>query len=303
MTRGRAGMAAYSAYFRLGETHPMQANPPPIFRARPDSPRDEGRAAAPPEAAPRLPGGVSVLLVDDHPEELRLLGELLHRLGARVLLATDGEEALRLAAELRPSLILLDVALPPTSGFTVCATLKQNPATAGIPVLFLSGHTEPNTKLRGFAAGGQDYITKPFSEAEVLARVALHIDLARRLKAADADAPRPGDAPAWLTAAVAILQANLAATPKLAALAHRVGANPRRLNEAFRTHLGQTVFGYLREARLKEAHRLLCDTALPISEVGYRVGYPLAANFATAFRERYGVSPRQLRREPDAGSP
>ncbi len=252
---------------------------------------------------PRLPAGISVLLVDDHPAELRLLGEVLHRAGARVLLATDGTEGMRLARELRPSVILLDITLPPTNGFDVCRQVRADPATARIPVLFLSGHTETETKLAGFAVGGQDYVTKPFVEAEVLARVALHVDLANRLAGPDQGAPRRGDAPAWLTDAVARLQAHLADAPKLAVLAQQVGTNPRRLNDAFRTHLGNTVYGFLREARLKEAHRLLVETALPIQLVGDRVGYPLPANFATAFRERFGVSPRQLRREPDDREP
>ena len=247
----------------------------------------------------RLPDGISVLLVDDHPEEIRLLSEMLRRAGARVLLATDGTVALRLARELRPSAILLDVMLPPTDGFAVCRTLHADPATADIPILFLSGRTDPTTRLRGFESGGRDYVTKPFAEAEVQARVALHVNLARRLSATPAAAWKAGDAPPWLAEVVALLQADLATTPKLETLAHRVGTNPRSLNEAFRTHLGQTTFGYLRDARLKEAHRLLMETALPVQQVGRLVGYPQAANFATAFRERYGISPRQLRREAD----
>lgn len=248
----------------------------------------------------RLPPGVSVLLVDDRPEDVRPLGVMLRRAGARVLLATQGDEALRLARELRPSVILLDVNLPPTDGFQIGLALHQEPATAEIPVLFLSGRTDPDTKLRGFAAGARDYVTKPFIEVEVLARVALHVNLAHRLAPADAGLQRPGDAPRWLAAAVALLQANLAAPPALPALARQVGANPRHLNEAFRAHLGQTVFGYLREYRLKEAHRLLMETALPIQRIASRVGYPQATNFATAFRARFGVSPRQLRREPES---
>ena len=252
-----------------------------------------------PDFTPRLPGGISVLLVDDYPEEVRLLGELLRRAGVRVLLATEGTEALRLARELHPELILLDVMLPPTSGFEVCRALRGDPGTAAIPVLFLSGLTEPAIRLQGFAAGGQDYITKPFVEAEVLARVALHADLSRRLAVITPGVQLPGTAPAWLTEAVSLLQADLAVTPRLATLAHQVGTNPRSLNEAFRCHLGHTVFGYLREARLKAAHRLLVESTLSIQRIADRVGYPQAANFATAFRDRYGVTPRQLRREPE----
>jgi len=246
-----------------------------------------------------FPQGFSILLVDDHPEELRLIGEVLRRTGARVLLATDGSEGFRLARELKPGIILLDVSLPPTDGFDLCRQIRNHSATAKIPVLFLSGHTDPETKLQGFHVGGQDYITKPFVEAEVLVRVALHFDIACRLSGQDCGLSRPGDAPAWLSRAVSLLQADLAVTPKLTALAHSVGTNPRSLNEAFRKHLGNTVFGFLREVRLKESQRLLTETNLPIQQIGYRVGYPQAANFATAFRERFGVSPRQMRREID----
>lgn len=262
------------------------------------SPSSENR-----DSGPQLPRGVNVLLIDDHPEELRLVGEVLKRAGARVLLATDSNEGFRLARELKPGVILLDVALPPTNGFALCEQIRNHPATARIPVLFLSGHTDPETKLQGFQVGGQDYITKPFVESEVLVRVALHFDIARRLQGNDEGVVRLGDAPSWLARAVSLLQSDLAVTPKLTTLAHTVGTNPRSLNEAFRKHLGNTVFGFLREMRLKEAHRLLSETALPIQQIGCRVGYPQAANFATAFRERFGVSPRQMRRDVEVDEP
>lgn len=245
-----------------------------------------------------LLAGITVLLVDDHPEEVRLLAEMLHRAEARVLLATDGDEAVRLAVELQPSLILLDVTLPPANGFAVCSELHRMPTTREIPVLFLSGRTDTDTKLQGFAAGGRDYIVKPFIEAEVMARVALHIDLARRLPTFDMGSQQADPEASLVKVATDLLLQDLTVTPKLTDLARMAGTNPRRLNEAFRSHLGLSVLGFLRESRLKEAYRLLLDTDLSIQQVGGRVGYPLAANFSTSFRERFGVSPRQLRREP-----
>lgn len=242
-----------------------------------------------------LAKGISLLLVDDHPEEVRILAEVLRQAGVRVLLATDANETLRLASEQQPSLILLDVTLSTVDGFTVCQKLRQIPTTREIPIIFLSGRMETEYKLQGFAVGGRDYITKPFIAAEVLARVILHVDLARRLPSTDMNLLKSDVAPHWLTLAVERLIKDLAATPKLVELAHAVGTNPRRLNEEFRARLGFTVFGFLRESRMKEAYRLLMDTDLPIQQIGGRVGYPLPANFATAFRERFGVSPRHLR--------
>lgn len=246
-----------------------------------------------------LASGITVLLVDDQPEEVRLLGEMLRRAGARVLLATDGLDALRLARDIRPNVILLDVNLPPLDGFEVCRQLQELSGTRAIPVLFLTGRIEVENRLLGFSAGGRDYITKPFLEAEVLARVNLHADLTRRHMHEPRAGHLKGDAPPWLTQAVDILQDQLSITPRLTVLAYKVGTNPRQLNEAFRTHLGNTVFGYLRECRLKEAHRLLMDSSLTIQQISDRMGYSNGANFSTAFRERFGVSPSQLRRDLD----
>lgn len=82
---------------------------------------------------------------------------------------------------------------------------------------------------------------------------------------------------------------------ELADLAKAVGTNSRRLNEAFRQCAGVTVFDFLREERLKEARRLLSDTSLEIQLIASQLGYSSAANFSTAFRERFGVSPRNFR--------
>jgi transcriptional regulator GlxA family with amidase domain len=79
-------------------------------------------------------------------------------------------------------------------------------------------------------------------------------------------------------------------------LAHSVGTNTRLLNEAFRKFVGVTVFDYLREARMKEALHLLSETDLEVQTVANDLGYGSAANFATAFRERFGLSPRQYRK-------
>lgn len=247
----------------------------------------------------KLLEGITVLVVDDRPEEVRVLTALLRHEHCEVLLATDGHEAVRIALEHQPSLILLDVILPPSDGFEVCKALRKAPATRDIPVLFISGRIDSDYRLRGFDAGGRDYIIKPFIEAEVLARVSLHVDLARRLPRTADDFHQATVAPAWFTLATKILLGDLATTPKLQALAHTVGTNPRKLNETFRARLGLTVFGFLAESRMKEAYRLLKETDLPIQLIGMRVGYPLAANFATAFKERFGVSPRQMRRKPE----
>ena len=99
--------------------------------------------------------------------------------------AADGKEALEMAVDLRPDLILLDVVMPGMDGFSTCRKLKENPDTAGIPVIFVTSLDNPEDKLEGFSAGGVDYVTKPFHAGEIRARVLTQLrirSLERRLR-------------------------------------------------------------------------------------------------------------------------
>lgn len=118
-----------------------------------------------------------ILVVDDTPENITVLRELLVRQGYRVRPALRGSLALNAALSHPPDLVLLDIMMPEMSGFEVCRALKTNPATAEIPVLFISALDRTSDKLKGFEAGAVDYIEKPFKEAEVLARVETHLKL------------------------------------------------------------------------------------------------------------------------------
>ncbi len=244
-----------------------------------------------PAACSPLPPDVSVLIVDDLPDELRLLAQFLSQSGARVMMATEGTQALRLAQQMRPDLVLLDVMLAPHDGFEVCRRLRAKAETASIPVIFLTGLTDTQAKLRGFAAGGQDFITKPFSAAEVLARLAIHVDIGRRLSSQRHLIRAPG----WLTQAVQLIQRNPANTLSQERLAEKLEVTPRQLNAGFSSYLGITCAAFVRETRLLEAARLLGDPKREVTDIGQTVGYFNPANFSTAFKDRFGVSPRQYR--------
>lgn len=120
------------------------------------------------------PGGeVSgrILVVDDEPHNLELMEAILLPEGYQVFLAGGGEAALALAHEKTPDLIILDLMMPSLSGFEVCARLKTDPGTRGIPVLFVTALTDVGDKERAMAVGGDDFLTKPFHRAELLVRV------------------------------------------------------------------------------------------------------------------------------------
>lgn len=152
--------------------------------------------------------GRSVLIVDDEPANLRTVAHYLGERGLEVLTATDGGEAMERALGDRPDLILLDVVLPEEDGYRVCHRLKEEAATRHIPVLFLSVLGAVEDKLKGFAAGGVDYVTKPIDEAELLARVTTHLylgDLQRELEEKNARLDEALDASYVVNVAVGVL--------------------------------------------------------------------------------------------------
>ena len=120
----------------------------------------------------------NILIVDDNPDNLQVLESILATNGYDVRAAVSGKIALKAIAARPPDLILLDVMMPDMDGLEVCRRLKGDPATADIPVLFVSGLAETGEKVSAFECGGLDYITKPFAEQEVLARVRTHLLLA-----------------------------------------------------------------------------------------------------------------------------
>ncbi len=113
----------------------------------------------------------TLLLVDDRPDNLDLLSRLLSRKQYQTYSVTDGEKAVKVAKQLQPDLILLDINMPGVDGFEVCRRLKADSATEGIPIIFVSVFDGVLDKVKAFASGGVDYITKPFQFAEILARI------------------------------------------------------------------------------------------------------------------------------------
>ena len=120
-----------------------------------------------------------VLVVDDTPANLDLLRNILEKKGLDVRCASSGQWALQAVEQARPDLILLDIAMPEMDGFEICRKLKSDEATQDIPVIFISARSDNEDKIRGFELGAVDYVTKPFFEAEVLARIRTQLDVAR----------------------------------------------------------------------------------------------------------------------------
>ena len=124
-----------------------------------------------------------ILIVDDNPENLSILGKLLGRNDRNLIFAKNGITALDFAKRKNPDLILLDIMMPKMDGFEVCRRLKQDAILADIPIIFLTAKIEPEDIVAGLRLGAVDYITKPFSQEELFTRVNTHIELQATKKA------------------------------------------------------------------------------------------------------------------------
>ncbi|MEB3267069.1 MAG: diguanylate cyclase [Leptolyngbya sp.] len=122
----------------------------------------------------------SILVVDDAPDNLRLLLNALQEEGYTVRCAKSGNLALVSSENAPPDLVLLDILMPNMDGYEVCQHLRQNLQTSEVPIIFLSALDEGNDKVKAFALGGNDYIAKPFSVEEVLARIRYQLQAKRR---------------------------------------------------------------------------------------------------------------------------
>ena len=241
-----------------------------------------------------------LLIADDRVIELRLLLEMIQQTGYRISVAFDGEKAYQRAQALQPDLILLDVQMPGLNGINACRLIRNNPATRHIPIIFLSAAHELHDRLEGLGSGAVDYITKPYAPEEVIARIGVHL---RHLTTKKPD-PAPQESTdyfisqhdqALVNATCDYLRERLATPLSTAQLAKLFRTNEKRLSRAFRDLLGYTVSEFVRRERLNQAERMLRTTGLTITQISEELGYSSSANFATAFKSQFGLTPTELR--------
>jgi two-component system, sensor histidine kinase and response regulator len=125
----------------------------------------------------------NILIVDDVPKNIQVLGSFLARENLQIAYATNGEEALELATSNQFDLFLLDIMMPGMDGFQLCDKLKADKRTADVPIIFLTAKTDPESIILGFELGAQDYVTKPFNASELIARVRTQLELREKTRA------------------------------------------------------------------------------------------------------------------------
>lgn len=239
-----------------------------------------------------------VLVIDDAPEDLSAVAALMRDKNWRVSIATNGRQGFHRAQALQPDLILLDVFIPGMDGLALCRLLQESPRTRDTPVIFVSNAGSPEDRVAGFRQGAVDYVVKPIRAAEVLARICVHLtrSVTPRVVASSGPMPMLSQGETTLRAAMRLINANLAELPPLSEVARQVGTHDKKLSTIFREHLGMTVFAWVRDQRLRVAREWLADSEMSVADIATQVGFHSAANFATAFRKRMGVTPSQYRK-------
>ncbi|MGE8656314.1 MAG: response regulator [Achromobacter sp.] len=239
-------------------------------------------------------GAQHILVVDDNVADVKLLIEVLRREGYRITLAYDGERAYNRALALRPDLIVMDVCMPGMDGIVAGRLLKSDPATASIPIIYLTSMSDPETKLEALGPLGVDYVTKPFIPDEIVARIRIHTY--QRSGQIDQDrAVMRSSEEVLVGACCDFLRTNLRIDMTAEVLSDKFNVTVRVLNHAFRKTTGVTASQYIKDARMKEVKRLLSTTSLPIADIAEEFGYSSNANFSTSFRTYTGMSPSAFR--------
>lgn len=256
--------------------------------------------------APRrtAPVDATILIVEDNPDMMAYLRGLLLPHYA-VEEADSGQMGLdaarRLAAAGRaPDLILSDVMMPGIDGYTLCRTLKNDDRLSHIPVVLLTARADQESRLDGLAEGADDYLAKPFSAEELLARCENLIQVRRLLRGRFSGevVVKPTNVivsveeAGWLEELKAVCEAHLSdAGFGVDWLADAAGLSTRTLQRRIKVASGLTPGAFLRTMRLERAARLLEGGAGSVVDVAAAVGYTDAESFSRAFRQGFGIPP------------
>lgn len=243
----------------------------------------------------------TLLLVEDNQDLLITMANLL-RENYEVRLASQGEEAMVVLEEQRIDVVLSDILMPVMDGITLCKRLKEDVRYSHIPVVLLTAQNTVEDKIKGYEAGADGYIGKPFNLTELLSKVhSLLVNKTRlydQLKQKDAVEGTPEAIETlderFLRQVVVYIEENLSNEElDMDALASAMCVSRSVLYRKIKSLSGDSPINFVRQIRLNTASRLLRNETLSIADIAFNVGIPNTKYFSTLFKKEYGMSPTE----------
>ena len=254
-----------------------------------------------------------ILVIEDEALTRSMFQECLESEGFQTFGAENGLVGVQQARQYLPDLVICDIVMPKLDGYGVLTELRQLPATAAIPFIFLTAKTTKVEHRHGMTLGADDYLTKPSTVDELLQAVSTRLEkqaLFQRCYAADyqQEPPAPpateADAPesllpsvTELSAVFKFIEANYSQGITLSDVAQAVGYSPAYLTNRVKRETGQTVNRWIIERRLAGARSLLKKTDRSVEQIATEVGYQNACHFFRQFRQYTGTTPQAWRKK------
>jgi YesN/AraC family two-component response regulator len=257
----------------------------------------------------------TILVIEDNPQTRKIFLESLATRGFYTIGAENGLVGLQRVEEKLPDLIICDITMPVLDGYGVITKLRQNPANAIIPFIFVSGRTTRNDIRKGMELGADDYLTKPCSLKELLAAITIQLKKRTTLQQWYVAESQPvSEQPANDTASLPTLHSIFPASSQMAQVfrfleenyhqpitlgdvAQAAGYSPAYLTNLIRQQTGKSIHRWLVERRMAQAIALLLKTEHTVSKIAETVGYQDVCHFSRYFRQFYGTSPQAWRNE------
>jgi signal transduction histidine kinase/DNA-binding response OmpR family regulator len=245
----------------------------------------------------------AILVADDHAELREFISGALQRKGYAVLTAVNGKDAAELAIKFIPSLVLSDLMMPEMDGLSLTKKLKEDERTSHIPVILLTAKNEQQSKVDGWKTGADDYLIKPFSPDELLARISNLIEQRKRLSRKFAERvlvlpPMAGVQSLddkFLARAHAVVEANLEDyTFTVERMAEEMNLSRTQLLRKLKALTDLSPNDFIKNIRLKRAAHLIRQKADTITQIGYAVGFNDQSYFSKCFKKQFGVTPSEF---------
>jgi DNA-binding response OmpR family regulator len=245
-----------------------------------------------------------VLIVEDNADVRSYIREHLEE-HYKIFEAANGEEGFAQAQETIPDLIITDVMMPKMDGFAFSRLLRRDAKTSHIPIIMLTAKASLESKIEGLETGVDDYLTKPFSPKELLARVRNLITLRRQLRERFSRAAiiKPSEVSAvsvdqvFLLRVIGVIEANIGEEEfSVEKLAEEVHMSVSQLNRKLNGLIDQPAGQLLRSMRLQRAADLLRQNVGTVAEIAYQVGFGSQAHFTTMFQKQFGCTPSEYRK-------